>query len=237
MTYITGGSRNSRIVFETTERTLSAFSISAVIFPRSSLKSMSLKYQLSTFFMTGVSPVSVLLGVDKVYRHILMSEVTLVRIALFGGAALNGTFSDDLSAVEESPRLFVIELCGGYLFKVTELIKPSYQSVGDLFMYLCRSSETGCTEDIKAYIVILQGLFLRIVIFLYKIGDSPLISAFAEFSVCFGDRGAVAVGAGYEYDIILADPVTQKARIHRRIRIRRPHDRSGAPCCRRAYLR
>ena len=48
--------------------------------------------------------------VDEVHGHILMTEVALVCVALFGLAALNGAFADDLSAVEERADLFIVEL-------------------------------------------------------------------------------------------------------------------------------
>ena len=52
------------------------------------------------------------LGVDKVLRHILVSEIAFVRIAFFRLTALHRAFSHYLSAVEECSYLFVVELSG-----------------------------------------------------------------------------------------------------------------------------
>ena len=39
------------------------------------------------------------LRVDKVFGHILMSQVTFVGITLFGITAVNGTFTDNLPSI------------------------------------------------------------------------------------------------------------------------------------------
>ena len=61
--------------------------------------------------------------VYEVLRHILVTQVALVRIALFGSTALNGTLADDLSAVKETARFLVIELHGAYLFQLTLFVQ------------------------------------------------------------------------------------------------------------------
>ena len=62
-------------------------------------------------------------GVYEVLRHILMSHVTLVCIALFGSTAVYGTFSYYLSAVDENSCLLIKELHCSPLFQLSLFVK------------------------------------------------------------------------------------------------------------------
>ena len=76
------------------------------------------------------------LRIDKVFRHVLMSEVTFVGISLFRLTSFNRTFTDYLTSVKEHSCLFVEELSCCYLGKMTVLIKLSYYLVRYLVVYL-----------------------------------------------------------------------------------------------------
>lgn len=155
------------------------------------------------------------LGVDKVDRIVLMTQIALICIALFGLAALNGALADDLPAVEEHSSLFVIELSGGYLFQMTHLIKLSDKSIGDLVVPLCGVAQSGSTEQVKADVIIIESFLLSVVISLNIVTDSSCEALFsAGFSVALGDRGAVAVCSRNEDNVLLAYPVTQEACIY-----------------------
>ena len=82
-------------------------------------------------------------------------------------------------------------------------------------MYFGSSAKTGGAEYIKAYLVVVEGLFLSLVVFFNEIVDSALEALLsAQFAVALCDRGAVAVGAGNENHVLVAQPVTEKPCIH-----------------------
>ena len=154
------------------------------------------------------------LGVDKVNGIVLMTQIALVRIALFRLTALNGAFSHHLSAVEEHSCLFVIELSGGYFFQVTHFIKLPDKCVGNLVMPLCSFSQTRCTEKVKAYVIIRKGFLLSLVIAAYIVLYIALEALLASLSVALGNGRAVAVSTRNEDNIILAYPVSQETCIY-----------------------
>ena len=64
-----------------------------------------------------------------------MAEVAFVRVALFGIAAVNGTFSDNLTAVKEAARLFVVELLCAYLAQVSVFVQAADKLIRYVVMY------------------------------------------------------------------------------------------------------
>ena len=82
-------------------------------------------------------------------------------------------------------------------------------------MYLGCSSKSGSAEYIQAYHVVVEGLFLSFVVFLNKVVDSSLEALLGDqLAVALRDRGAVAVRAGYENYIFVAQPVAQESCVY-----------------------
>ena len=82
-------------------------------------------------------------------------------------------------------------------------------------MYLGSPAQTGGAENIQAYFVVVEGFFLSLVVLLHEVVDSPLEALLrAQLAVAFRDGGAVAVRAGNEDDIFIAQPVAQESRIN-----------------------
>ena len=156
-----------------------------------------------------------LFGVNEHFRHILVSQITFICIALFGVASFHRALADDLSAIEECACLCVIELGGGNAGQVPVFIQPTDETVGYLVVDLGSSAKSGCTEQVQADVIVVQGLLLRLVICGDKILDAAgeaFLCAFAAVAFC--DRGAIAVRAGYEDHVVLADPIPKKPGVY-----------------------
>ena len=113
-------------------------------------------------------------GIYKVYGVVGMTQVALIRISLFGLAALHRALPHHLTAVEEHPCLFIEKLRRGHLFKIAKVIQLLYKLMGDLLVLgRCIPKGRG-TEKVKAYEIVIKGLLLGIVIALYIVTDRAL---------------------------------------------------------------
>ena len=140
-----------------------------------------------------------------------MPHIAFIGVALFRGTAFNGTLAYDLSAVQEAVCLFVKELHGGYLFKLTLFVEGGDESVGEFGVYLLRPAEAGSSEEVRCYTVFVEGLLLFVVVALYELFKGSLKLALCDLlSPSLGDRRTVAVCTADEYYIFTAYAVTEK---------------------------
>ncbi len=141
-----------------------------------------------------------------------MSEVALVSVAFFRGTAFNGTFSDDLSAVEEAACLLVEELHSSYLIKLSLFVERADEPVCDLGVYLLGASESGGCEEVGRDAVVVESFLLFVVVALNEVLERALEFAVLDLNApALSDRGAVAVGTADEDDVFLAYAVTHEA--------------------------
>jgi len=93
-----------------------------------------------------------------------VAEVALVGVGLLRLAAADGAAADDLSAVEELPRLGVIELARAHLVQVAAVVEAVDDLGREVLVETLGGFETGAGEEVERDAVGVEGRPLRLVV-------------------------------------------------------------------------
>ena len=151
-------------------------------------------------------------GVDELLGIELVAKVAFVGIGLLGLAAAHGALADDLAAVEELAGLGVKKLQGGHLAEVAALVQTLQNLAGHLGVDGLGRVKAGAGVEVERDAVGVEGRLLGVVVGTDVVGDGAVVALGLDLlAVALHDGGAVAVGAGDEDDVLLADAVAQEA--------------------------
>ena len=150
-------------------------------------------------------------GGDQLLGVELVAEVALVGVRLLGLAPANRAAPDDLASVEELARLDVVELTRGAALQVAALVEAAEQLGREPVVVGTGGLEAGALEDVEADLVGVEGGLLGVVVGADVVGDRAGVALVLDlFAIALHDGGAVAVGAGYEDHVLLADAVAEE---------------------------
>ena len=150
-------------------------------------------------------------GGDELLGVELVAEVALVGVRLLGLAPANRAASDDLASVEELARLDVVELARGAALQVAALVEAAEQLGREPVVVGTGGLEAGALEDVEADLVGVEGGLLGVVVGADVVGDRAGVALVLDLlAVTLHDGGAVAVGAGDEDHVLLADAVAEE---------------------------
>ena len=142
-----------------------------------------------------------------------MAQVAFVGIAVLALAALDGTASLHLAAVEEGIGHGIIELQGLLQMQMAVFMQAADEPFAHLVMDFAGMADAAAIVDGEADVIGIQGRLLLVVVAHDVVRDGPLeLASFHELAITFVDGRAIAVGTGNESHVIRTDTVAQEAR-------------------------